>query len=58
MTDEETILQTYHLTDAIYQYQSTWNGNAYHYVYQWMDEMEWQLYTAGVKLAQALNTIF
>lgn len=58
MTDEETILQTYHLTDAVYQYQSTWNGNAYHYVYQWMDEMEWQLYTAGVKLAQALNTIF
>lgn len=58
MTDEETILQTYHLTDAVYQYQSTWNGNAYHYAYQWMDEMEWQLYTAGVKLAQALNTIF
>jgi hypothetical protein len=23
-----------------------------------MDEMEWQLYTAGVKLAQALNAIY
>ena len=58
MTDEETILQTYHLTDAVYQYHTTWNGNAYHYSYYWMDEMEWQLYTAGVKLAQALNRIF
>ena len=58
MTDEETILQTYHLTDAVYQYHATWNGNAYHYSYQWIDEMEWQLYTAGVKLAQALNSIF
>ena len=58
MTDEETILMTYHVTDAIYQYQNTWNGNAYHYSYYWIDEMEWQLYTAGVKLAQALNDIF
>ena len=58
MTDEETLLQTYHLTDDIYTYHSTWNGNAYHYSYYWMDEMEWQLYTAGVKLAQALNAIY
>lgn len=58
MTDEETILLTYYVTDAIYQYQATWNGNAYHYSYYWMDEMEWQLYTAGVKLAQALNAIY
>lgn len=58
MTDEETLLQTYHLTDDIYTYHTTWNGNAYHYSYYWMDEMEWQLYTAGVKLAQALNAIY
>lgn len=58
MTDEETLLQTYHLTDDIYTYHSTWNGNSYHYSYYWMDEMEWQLYTAGVKLAQALNAIY
>ena len=58
MTDEQTLLQTYHLTDDIYTYHSTWNGNAYHYSYYWMDEMEWQLYTAGVKLAQALNAIY
>lgn len=58
MTDEETILMTYHVTDAIYQYQNTWSGNAYHYSYYWIDEMEWQLYTAGIKLAQALNSIY
>ena len=58
LTDEETILQTYHVTDEIYQYHTTWNGNAYHYSYHWMDEMEWQMYTAGVKLAQSLNLIY
>ena len=58
MSDEETILLTYHVTDAIYQYHTTWNGNAYHYSYYWIDEMEWQMYTAGVKLAQALNAIY
>ena len=58
MTDEETLLQTYHLTDDIYTYHSTWNGNAYHYSYYWMDEMEWQMYVGAVKLAQALNAIY
>lgn len=58
MTDEETILMTYHLTDDVYRYHTTWNGNAYHYSYHWIDETEWQLYMAGVKLAQALNTLY
>lgn len=55
---EQTILMTYHLTDQIYQYHTTWNGNAYHYTYHWMDEMEWQMYVGGVKLAQQLMEIF
>ena len=58
MTDEETILMTYHLTDDVYRYHTIWNGNAYHYSYHWIDETEWQLYMAGVKLAQALNTLY
>ena len=58
MTDEETILMTYHITDDIYQYQTNWNGNAYHYSYYWMDEMEWQMYVGAVKLAQKLNEIY
>lgn len=58
MTDEQTLLQTYHLTSAIYDYHPTWNGNTYHYAYHWLQPMEWQLYTAGVKLAQSLNRIY
>jgi hypothetical protein len=58
LTDEQTLLQTYHITDQIYQYHATWNGNAYHYTYHWTAPMEWQLYVAGVKLAQSLNAIY
>ena len=58
LTDEQTLLQTYHITDDIYQYHTTWNGNAYHYTYHWTAPMEWQMYTAGIKLAQALNRIY
>ena len=58
LTDEQTLLQTYHITDDIYQYHTTWNGNAYHYTYHWTAPMEWQMYVAGVKLAQSLNMIY
>ena len=58
MTESETLLYTYHLTDSVYQYQSTWSGNAYHYAYRWASAMEYQLYMAGIKLAQSLNAIF
>ena len=58
MTEQETLLHTYHLTDRVYQYHSTWSGNAYHYAYHWTSDMELQLYMAGLKLAQSLNHIF
>ena len=58
MTPAQTILHTYHLTSALYEYQATWSGNAYHYAYRWASAMEYQLYMAGVKLAQSLNAIF
>ena len=58
MTDSETLLHTYHLTSDLYTYQSTWSGNAYHYIYHWTSAMEYQLYMAGIKLAQSLNDIF
>ena len=58
MTEAETLLYTYYLTDSVYQYQSTWSGNAYHYAYRWASAMEYQLYMAGIKLAQSLNAIF
>ena len=58
MTEAERLLYTYHLTDSVYQYQSTWSGNAYHYAYRWASAMEYQLYMAGIKLAQSRNAIF
>ena len=57
MTDEQTLLHCYHVTDAIYQYHPTWSGNAYHYAYYWAETAEYQMYMAGIKLAQSLNTI-
>jgi predicted NodU family carbamoyl transferase len=58
MTAEETLLCTYHLTDNIYRYHTTWNGNAYHYSYYWIGPMEWQMYIGAIKLAQNLNEIY
>ena len=58
MTEEETLLHTYHLTDDIYTYHSTWSGNAYHYTYRWTEAVEYQMYLAGVQLAEMLNKIF
>ena len=58
MTDEELLLYSYHLTEAIYEYQTTWDGNTYHYIYRWHEPMEYQLYIAGIRLARKLNTIY
>lgn len=54
----EMTLQTYHLTSEIYDYQQTWDGNTYHYIYRWHEPMEYQLYCAGVRLAKLINEIF
>lgn len=58
MTKEEITVHNYHLTDAIYTYQQTWDGNAYHYVYHFSDALNWQLYAAGIKLAQLLEILY
>lgn len=58
MTDEQMLIYTYHLTDQVYDYQTTWDGNTYHYAYRWMQPMEWQLYMAGIRLAARLNAIY
>lgn len=57
-TDAELLLLTYHLTESIYAYQSTWDGNTYHYIYRWHAPMERQLYIAGIRLAQRLNSLY
>ena len=57
-SDAELLLRTYHITEAIYAYQQTWDGNTYHYIYRWKQPMEEQLYIAGIRLAQVLNRIY
>ena len=58
MTDAELLIRTYRLTDSIYAYQQTWDGNTYHYIYHWREPMEFQLYIAGIRLAQLLNQLY
>lgn len=58
MTWGELLCMNYRLTSDIYAYHSAWNGNAYRYIYDWKQSMEWQLYVAGVRLAQILNEIY
>jgi hypothetical protein len=54
-SDEQLLIESYHMTEAIYQYQQIWDGNPYHYIYTWRQPMERQLYTAGIRLAMRLN---
>ena len=57
-SDAELLLNSYHVTEAIYAYQQTWDGNTYHYIYRWHFPMERQLYIAGIRLAKKLNEIY
>lgn len=57
-SDAELLVESYHITEAIYAYQQTWDGNTYHYIYHWRQPMEYQLYVAGIRLAKLLNEIF
>ena len=54
----ELTLRTYHLTSAIYDYQTSWDGNTWHYIYRWHQPMEYQLYCAGIRLAKLINSIY
>lgn len=58
MSREEITLRNYHTVASIYDYQSTWNGNPYVYVYQWHSTVEWNLYAAGITLAKILNELY
>ena len=57
-SDEQLLIESYHLTEAIYKYQDIWDGNTYHYIYTWRQPMERQLYIAGIRLAMRLNKLF
>ena len=57
-SDAEMVVENYHITSDIYEYQKTFDGNTYHYIYKFHETMEWQLYKAGVRLALWLSEIY
>lgn len=57
-TEAEMVVENYHVTSEIYQYQESFDGNTYHYIYKFHQPMEWQLYKAGVRLAMWLDQIY
>lgn len=57
-TINECLYDTYALQNAIYDYQNLNDKNTYHYTYRFKKDAEWQLYVAGIKLAQWLNEIY
>jgi hypothetical protein len=58
MSQEDILRHNYALTNEIYAYQASWNGNCWNYVYHFARKMEWQLYAAGIRLAMLLNEIY
>ncbi len=58
MSNEDILRHNYALTSEIYDYQTSWNGNCFHYVYHFSRKMEWQLYASGIRLAMLLNEIY
>ena len=58
MSEEELVVENYHVISDIYAYQETFDGNTYHYIYKFHQPMEWQLYKAGIRLAVWLEEIY
>ena len=54
----DLLLRTYGITQAIYAYQRTFDGNTWHYIYHWHEPCEHQLFTAAVRLARCLETLY
>lgn len=55
---EDELRHTYDMVSQIYEYQTIFDGNSHHYAYRWKEPMNYQLYAAGVKLAQTLNALY
>lgn len=58
MSEADLLRHNYALTNEIYEYQASWDGNGWHYVYHFVSHMEWQLYAGGIRLAMLLNEIY
>lgn len=58
MTEADILRHNYALSNEIYEYQETWDGDSLHYVYHFSRKLEWQLYACGIRLAMLLNEIY
>lgn len=54
----ESVQKNYLVRQKIYDYQLEGNTNNYNYYYYFKDDLDTSLYTAGVQLAQLLNSIY
>lgn len=54
----ECLHDTYALQNEVYAYQEKGDTNSYHYTYRFRQDSAYQLYCAGIKLAQLLNDIY
>jgi len=57
-TLHQCMYDTYILTQAIYAYQALGEESAYHYKYRFQQDLDEQLYTAGIQLGKVLNELF
>lgn len=55
---EVQLCKTYQSMTEIYDYQNRFDGNSYHYVYEYGKRCDRLLYEAGIHLAQLLNSIY
>ncbi len=57
-SDLECIYDTYALQKEIYAYHEQGDKNTYHYAYRFRKDLDIALYTAGIRLARLLNSIY
>lgn len=58
LPEEDILRANYALTERIYRYQTDFDGNTYHYIYHFKDDLDRQLFHAGTYLAALLNHIY
>lgn len=56
LSPTQLMQNVYNITSGIYNYHKTGDTDTYHYIWNWHQPCEQQLFTAGVILAQILNT--
>lgn len=53
----DSVKRSYSVAGAIYAYDKS-DSNSYHYIYHFMDNVDWMLFCGGMQLANMLNQIY